>query len=78
MPMDVGIYYLAAMLCVLGPVKRVMGMSLPSPVHERTFRHEASLPEAWQLKGSNLMTATLSFASGALGTLHFDGNTVGA
>lgn len=77
-PYDVGIYYVAALLALLGPVKEVTGFAAPAPVHRKQFLFNRDDPDEWQIPGSNLVTGALRFQSGALGMLHFDGNTIGA
>lgn len=77
-PYDVGIYYVAALLCILGPVEEVTGFAAPAPVHRKQFLFNEDDPDQWQIPGSNLVTGSLKFQRGALGMLHFDGNTIGA
>ncbi len=71
-PMDVGVYYVAALLSLLGPVERVSGFSVQAPVHEKEFFFMDNR-ERWQLEGSNLITGTMQFKNGALGVVHFNG-----
>ena len=73
--MDVGVYYVAALLSLLGPVDSVSGFSAPAPVHEKEFLFMDN-KESWQLEGSNLMTAALRFRNGVLGMLHFNGLSI--
>ena len=79
LPYDVGIYYIAALLCLLGPVRSVRGFGAPAPLYTPQLLYE--LPEIpvtpWQIPGNNLMIGALEFESGVLGGLHFDGNTIG-
>lgn len=75
---DVGIYYIASLLTILGPVDEVTGFGAPAPFHPRQFLFNTAEPESWQIPGNNLVTGALKFRSGALGILHFDGNTIGA
>lgn len=37
LPYDVGIYYIGALLCLLGPVQAVKAFGAPAPVHEPQF-----------------------------------------
>ncbi len=78
LPYDVGIYYIQALLCILGPVREVTGFGAPAPQRQRQFLYNADDPESWQIPGNNLITGALRFERGALGMLHFDGNTIGA
>ena len=78
LPYDVGIYYIGALLCLLGPVQSIKAFGAPAPVHAPQFLfRNAELP-AWQIPGSNLLSAALRFRCGALVSVLFDGNTVGA
>lgn len=77
-PYDVGIYYIQALLCILGPVEEVTGFAAPAPVHRKQFLFNEDDPDEWQIPGSNLVIGSLKFQRGALGMLHFDGNTIGA
>lgn len=74
-PMDTGVYYVAALLSLLGPVASVSGFSAPAPVHEKEFLFMDNL-ESWQLEGSNLMMGALKFRSGVLGILHLNGLSI--
>jgi predicted dehydrogenase len=60
LPYDVGIYYIAALLCLLGPVRRIRGFGAPAPVHTPQLLYQ--LPEiassSWQIPGNNLITGT--------------------
>ncbi len=78
LPYDVGIYYIQALLCILGPVTEVTGFGAPAPVRQRQFLFNKDEPESWHIPGNNLITGSLRFERGALGMLHFDGNTIGA
>lgn len=78
LPYDVGIYYIQALLCILGPVAEVTGFGAPAPARQRQFLFNQEDPESWQIPGNNLVAGSLRFARGALGILHFDGNTIGA
>jgi len=78
LPYDVGIYYIQALLCILGPVVEVTGFGAPAPARQRQFLFNQDDPESWQIPGNNLVAGSLRFQRGALGILHFDGNTIGA
>jgi predicted dehydrogenase len=78
LPYDLGIYYIGALVALLGPVKSVRGFGAPAMRHEKELLFDARNGDAWTVPGNNLMTAGLCFASGALVSLHFNGNTVGA
>ena len=78
LPYDVGIYYIGALLSLLGPVKAIRAFGAPAPVHEPEFLYANAEAEPWQIPGSNVISASLQFACGALISVLFDGNTVGA
>lgn len=78
LPYDVGIYYIQSLLTLLGPVSEVTGFGAPAPERRRQFLFNENDPETWQIPGNNLVTGALRFQRGALGMLHFDGNTIGA
>lgn len=75
-PYDVGVYYVAALLALLGPVTQVTGFAKDAPEHRGEYIHVGNYGKTWTLPGSNLQTASLRFASGVLGTLHFDGTSI--
>ena len=77
LPYDVGIYYVASLLTVLGPVAEVSAFGMPMPEHRKQFLFQEKDPERWSIPGNNLLAGSMRFASGALGILHCDGNTIG-
>ena len=78
LPYDLGIYYIATILALLGPVREISAFGSPAPMHAPALMTINGDLDPWQIPGSNVMTAALRFENGALGTLHFDGNTVSA
>ena len=77
LPYDVGIYYVGALLALLGPVKSVRAFGVPAPLHEaQLLFHNETAP--WRIPGNNILAAALEFCSGAVGSVLFDGNTIGA
>ena len=78
LPYDVGIYYIGALLSLLGPVKAIRAFGAPAPVHEPEFLYVNAEAEPWQIPGSNVISASLQFECGALVSVLFDGNTIGA
>lgn len=77
LPYDVGIYYIAALLCLLGPVKSIRGFGAPAPEHRAELLYQEDSSFSWTIPGNNLLTGALQFAGGALGSVHFNGNTIG-
>lgn len=78
LPFDVGIYYIASLLMLLGPVEEVTGFGAPARPHRKQFLFNEDDPDEWLIPGNNLVAGSLRFRQGALGMLHFDGNTIGA
>lgn len=78
LPYDVGIYYVASLLMLLGPVTEVTGFGAPARTRRKQFLFNESDPDEWTIPGNNLVAGSLRFQRGALGMLHFDGNTIGA
>ncbi len=76
LPYDLGIYYIAALVALLGPVKSVRGFGAPAYRHEKQLLFSDEIKESWVIPGNNQMAAALEFESGALVSVHFDGNTV--
>ena len=77
LPYDVGVYYVGALIALLGPVKSVRAYAAPAPVHEKQLLFVPDAPDSWQIPGSNLVCAGLEFESGTLVSMHLNGNTVG-
>ncbi|MBR5109556.1 MAG: Gfo/Idh/MocA family oxidoreductase [Clostridia bacterium] len=78
LPYDVGVYYVGALIALLGSVTQITAFGNPAPLHEpqAAFLNEGAEP--WQIPGLNTVAASLRFACGAVGSVLFDGNTVGA
>lgn len=78
LPYDVGIYYIGALLALLGPVKGVRAFGAPALVHESELLYANGVGNSWQIPGNNVVSAALEFECGALVSALFDGNTVNA
>ena len=76
-PYDVGIYYIGALIALLGSIKKVTGFAAPSLEHERELLFCAPDRAPYTIPGNNVMAASLEFECGALVSLHFNGNTAG-
>lgn len=76
-PYDVGIYYIGALITMLGPVKSVCGFGAPALYHEKQLLFDDANADNWTIPGYNLITAALEFESGTLVSVHFNGNAVG-
>ncbi|WP_138751318.1 Gfo/Idh/MocA family protein [Paenibacillus sinopodophylli] len=72
---DVGIYYLTAMLSILGPVKEVSGITKTLNKDRQHYFIE-KLGEPYELQCENLMSSTLEFECGAIGSMLFDSNSI--
>jgi predicted dehydrogenase len=59
---DVGIYYITALLSILGPVKEVYSLE--------------HFGESYQVECENIMAATLEFNNGTVGNMLFDSNSI--
>lgn len=72
---DVGIYYLTALLSLLGPVKEVTGVSRtrhPSRQHTALDK----IGQHYEIQCETLMAGTLLFASECIGSLLFNSETI--
>ncbi len=65
---DIGPYYLAALVALLGPVRRVSGMARIS-FKERTIGSQPLAGTTFEVNTPTHIVSTLEFASGAIGTL---------
>ena len=77
LPYDVGVYYIGALLALLGSVTEIAAFANPAPAHEPQVAYLNEGADPWQIPGNNLVAASLRFESGAVGTVLFDGNTIG-
>jgi len=75
---DVGIYYITALLSILGPVERVTGMIKQDPKREAVhFRpRDPNFGEKYCFVPETVMTGSVKFESGVLGTLHFNSDCI--
>lgn len=72
---DVGIYYLTAMLSIFGPVKEVSGITKSINKQRKHFFID-KLDEPYEVECENLMSGTLDFECGTVGSLLFDSNSI--
>lgn len=75
MGFDVGIYYITALLSILGPVKEVSGVvRTPEPqLQDYTLER---FGDAIQVENETLMAGTIQFDCGTVGNLLFDANSI--
>lgn len=75
--MDVGIYYVTALLSILGPACEVSGISKTmNPNRTHYFTSKENYGEAYTMESENLMAGTISFESGAVGSIHFNSSSI--
>ncbi|MFN2304753.1 MAG: Gfo/Idh/MocA family protein [Anaerolineales bacterium] len=72
---DVGIYYITALLSILGPVEEVSGVVRTRDPEKEHYELE-NFGEPFQVQCENLMAGTLQFACGTVGNLLFDSNSI--
>ncbi len=72
---DVGIYYITALLSILGPVKEVAGI-VRTRNPERPDYTLDHFGEPFSIECENLMAGTLQFDCGTVGTMLFDSNSI--
>jgi len=72
---DVGIYYITALLSILGPVKEVSGIIQTRQPNRPDYSLD-HFGESFQVECENLMAATIEFDCGTVGNLLFDSNSV--
>lgn len=75
---DVGIYYITALLSILGPVKRVSGAIRQDPQREAVhFRpSDPRFGEKYRFVPETVMVGSVEFANGVLGSLHFNSDCI--
>ena len=78
LPYDVGVYYIGALVALLGSVTRITAFGNPAPVHQPQMAYLNEGADPWQIPGINTVAASLRFECGAVGSILFDGNTAGA
>lgn len=74
---DLGIYYVTALLSILGPVKKVNGMmknSITERIHP--FPREDNFNERYQIENEGILAGTILFENGVIGSLQFNSESV--
>ncbi|GHT91202.1 oxidoreductase [Spirochaetia bacterium] len=75
--LDVGVYYVTAMLSILGPVKDVSGfVTTVRPERTHYFPNKEDFGEKFRLQAENLVVGSFRFASGVFGNLHFNSSSI--
>jgi predicted dehydrogenase len=72
---DVGIYYLTALLSILGPVKEVSGTAKTRKPTREILSLE-KFGESYTVESEDIMAGTIQFDSGVIGTMIFDSNSI--
>lgn len=74
---DVGIYHMTALLYLLGPVKRTVGFVAQNNPHRTHYTPSVSnFREDYELQTNTVMSASLEFESGVLGSMLFNSDTI--
>ena len=74
---DVGIYYMTALLSILGPVKTVSGfMKTNKPNRKHFLLKNDNFGEEYQVESENVMVGSMLFESGVAGTIHFNSESI--
>lgn len=74
---DVGIYYITALISILGPVKKVNGF-LKYPSDPRTFEMPSSarFGQEYNVESETILAGTLQFENGAIGSVQFNSECI--
>jgi predicted dehydrogenase len=76
--LDVGVYYVTAMLSILGPVKSVSGLVQTRNADRiHYFPNKEDFGEEFKLQAENLVVGSFEFASGVYGSLTFNSCSIG-
>lgn len=74
---DVGIYYMTALSYLMGPVAEACGfMDTRKPIRTHYFPNKDNFGETYQVACENLMSGSLRFQNGALGTVLFNSECI--
>ena len=74
---DMGGYYLTALAAILGPVKNVSAFTAINEPHRVNTRIGApNYGKEYDLEDANVITATLQYENGVLGTLHMNSDCI--
>lgn len=72
---DVGIYYVTALLSILGPVTEVSGI-MRTRNKMRTHYFIDRIGEPYEMECENILAGTVEFENGVVGNLMFDSNSI--
>jgi predicted dehydrogenase len=75
--LDVGVYYVTALLSLLGPVEEVCGfVKTVNPARKHYMVENDNFGEEYALQAENLVVGSFRFRSGVMGTMHFNSNSI--
>ena len=76
--LDVGVYYVTAILSILGPVKQVAGfVQIRNPDRVHYFPNKDDFGKKYRLQAENLVVGSFEFASGVYGSISFNSCSIG-
>lgn len=76
---DYGVYYLTALVSLLGPVARVGGIiGKPYPTHRNIIPSSPEFGQMMDTPNESQVSAVIQLKNGVCGTLHIDADSVGA
>jgi len=76
--LDVGVYYITAILSLLGPVRDAAGfVTTLQPERFHYFPGKESYGERYTLQAENLVAGSFRFTSGAFGSIMFNSSSIG-
>ena len=76
--LDVGVYYVTAMLSILGPAKSVAGyVKTRNPERVHNFPSKDNFGEKYTLEAENLVVGSFEFQNGVFGSLTFNSSSIG-
>jgi len=74
---DVGIYYITALISILGPVKRVNGfLKYPSEPRVYEMPDSARFGQQYNVESETILAGTLQFENGAIGSVQFNSECI--
>ena len=74
---DMGGYYLTALSAILGPVKSVAAFTnIHEPKRINTNVNAANFGKEFEIEEANVITASMQYESGVLGTLHINSDCI--
>ena len=73
---DIGVYYVTALLSLLGPVKKVTGFVSEAREHEARILRAGDFGNTWKTADNNLYAGSMLFENGTVATLHLDGESI--